>query len=111
MSQLTADLLSKGTTTRSATEIAREIESLGASLGATSNADSAAVSLQTRSDRVDEAFTVFADVIRNPVFAAEELTGRASRAWTPLGRASSARFDREHGDGARDLWRGAVWRC
>jgi zinc protease len=73
VSQLTADLLNKGTATRSATEIAREIESLGASLGATSNADSSAVSLQTRSDRVDEAFTVFADVIRNPVFAAEEL--------------------------------------
>jgi zinc protease len=70
---LTADLVTKGTTTRSATEIARAAESLGASLSAGAGLDSSAVSLQTRSDRAEEAFTVFADVARNPVFAQEEL--------------------------------------
>ncbi len=73
LATMTADLLTRGTTTRSATEIARAIESLGAEIGAGSGADSSTVSLQTRSDRVADAFTVFADVVRNPVFADEEL--------------------------------------
>ncbi|HRK65511.1 MAG TPA: pitrilysin family protein, partial [Terricaulis sp.] len=32
-----------------------------------------AASMQTRTDRADEAFTVFADVVRNPAFDGEEL--------------------------------------
>jgi zinc protease len=70
---MTADLLNKGTTTRSATQIAEQIESLGASLNTSSGADSSDAFLQTRSDRVDEAFTLFADVVRNPTFAEEEI--------------------------------------
>src|SRR5690606_1859744 len=67
------DLLPRGTQTRSATDIARQIESLGAGLSAGAGFDSSAVSLQTRSDRAEEAFAVFADVVRNPAFAGEEL--------------------------------------
>ncbi|MBL8549994.1 MAG: insulinase family protein [Hyphomonadaceae bacterium] len=70
---LTADLLAKGTAARSATEIARAIESIGASLSAEAGADSSTVSLETRADRVADAFTIFADVARNPQFAAEEV--------------------------------------
>jgi zinc protease len=70
---MTADLLTRGTTTRSATQIASEIESLGADLGSGAGVDSSSVSMQTRSDRQAEAFTVFADVVRNPAFAGEEL--------------------------------------
>jgi zinc protease len=77
---LTGDLLTRGTLTRSATQIASEIESLGAAIGSGAGVDSSAVSLQTRSDRVDEAFTVFADVARNPAFAAEELDRAKSQA-------------------------------
>ncbi len=73
LASMTADLLTRGTTTRSATEIASAIESIGASISAGSTPDSSAVSMQARSDRVDEAFTVFADVARNPAFAQEEL--------------------------------------
>lgn len=73
LASMTADLLTRGTATRSATEIARQIESLGASIGSGAGVDSSAVSLMTRSDRADEAFTVFADVVRNPAFAQEEL--------------------------------------
>src|SRR5690606_38256843 len=73
LASITADLLNKGTATRSATQIASEIESLGAQIGAIANPDSSAVSLQTRSDRADQAFAIYADVIRNPAFAAEEL--------------------------------------
>ncbi|HRP10747.1 MAG TPA: pitrilysin family protein [Terricaulis sp.] len=70
---LTADLLTRGTQTRSATEIAREIESLGAGIGAGAGLDSSSVSINTRTDRAEEAFTIFADVVRNPAFADEEL--------------------------------------
>ncbi|MBL8543574.1 MAG: insulinase family protein [Hyphomonadaceae bacterium] len=70
---LTADLVNKGTATRSATEIAQQIESLGAELSAGAGADSSAVTLQTRSDRADEAFAIYADVVQHPAFADEEL--------------------------------------
>ncbi len=70
---LTADLVNKGTATRTATQIAQQIESLGAELSAGAGADSSAVTLQTRSDRAEEAFAIYADVVRNPAFADEEL--------------------------------------
>ena len=73
VSQVTVDLLNKGTTTRSATEIAEQIESIGADISQTSGPDSSDVFLQTRTDRVEQAFTIFADIMRNPTFAAEEL--------------------------------------
>lgn len=77
---MTGDLLTRGTATRSATEIASQIESLGAAISSGAGWDSSAVSLQTRSDRAQEAFTVFADVVRNPAFAAEELDRAKSQA-------------------------------
>jgi zinc protease len=70
---LAADLVTKGTSTRSATDIARQIESLGASLDSSAGVDSSDVSLETRSDRVDDALAVFADVVRNPAYAQDEL--------------------------------------
>ena len=73
LASMTSDLLTRGTTTRSATDIAEQIESLGAEISSGSGADSSSVSLQTRSDRANDAFTVFADVVRNPAFADEEL--------------------------------------
>ena len=77
---LAADLVTKGTTTRSATQIAEQIESLGASLDSGAGNDSSQVSVDTRSDRVNEAFTVFADVVRNPAFADEELERQRQQA-------------------------------
>ena len=73
LAAITADLLTKGTTTRSATQIASEVESMGAALGANAGADSSVVSLTTLSSEADRAFTVLADVTRNPTFADEEL--------------------------------------
>jgi zinc protease len=70
---MAADLVTKGTATRSAVDIARAIESIGASLSAAAGPDSSALSLETRADRVNDAFTVFADAARNPQFADEEL--------------------------------------
>lgn len=73
VANLTANLVTQGTASRSATDISRTIESLGASLAAGAGADFTQVALQSRADRADPAFAVFADVVRNPAFAGEEL--------------------------------------
>jgi zinc protease len=73
LASLATDLLTKGTKTRSATDIARQIESLGATLSASAGVDSSGVSLETRSDRIVDAFTIMADVVRNPAYAAAEV--------------------------------------
>jgi zinc protease len=73
LASITADVATRGTATRSATQVAIEIESLGASLGATATADSSSVSVSTRSDQAAAAFAVFADVVRNADFEEEEL--------------------------------------
>ncbi len=73
LAAMTADLTTRGTATRSATEISRQVESLGASLGAAADVDASSVSLVTRADKTREVFAVLADVVQNPAFAAEEL--------------------------------------
>jgi len=70
---MTAALLTKGTTTRSATVIAQQIESLGARLGAEAGMDSASLSLVALSSRIDAGMAIAADVARHPAFAAEEI--------------------------------------
>ncbi|MDB5680009.1 pitrilysin family protein [Sphingomonas bacterium] len=73
LNNLTADLMTKGTRTRSATQIANEVEKLGGSIGSGAGWDSAEVSLQVKSDQIAPALAVLADVTRNPTFAADEL--------------------------------------
>lgn len=70
---LAADLLTKGTATRSATEIARAVESLGGAIGSGANWDSSSVSLTVKSDQLAAALPILADVVRNPALSAEEL--------------------------------------
>jgi zinc protease len=73
LAELAADVLTKGTAIHSASEIARQIESLGASLEASAGADSSTVALETRPDRVEDAFAIMADVARNPAYALDEI--------------------------------------
>ena len=70
---MTAGLLTKGTKTRSATQIAQAVESLGGSIGSEADWDGSAVTLSVKSDQLAPAMTILADVARNPAFAAEEL--------------------------------------
>ncbi|MFL9841230.1 pitrilysin family protein [Sphingomonas sp. ST-64] len=70
---LAADLLTKGTATRSAEQIAQQIESLGGSIGAGADWDAAFATVTVKADEVEPALTVLADVARNPAFAQEEL--------------------------------------
>jgi zinc protease len=73
LATMTADLATRGTETRSATEIARQVESLGASLNASAGPDATDVSVSARSDNAKDVFAIMADVVQNPAFAAEEL--------------------------------------
>lgn len=73
LSSLTAELLTKGTKNRSATQIAEEIDFLGASLSSGSDWDGSYVTLSTLKKHLDKALGVLADVVLNPVFDEEEI--------------------------------------
>ncbi len=73
LTSMTASLLTQGTTTRSATEIAQQVEALGASLSAEAGWDSTHVELTTLAAHVVPAFERLADVVRRPVFAPGEI--------------------------------------
>ncbi len=70
---MTADMLTQGTKTRSARDIARQIEALGAVLESGAGLESASVTLNVMPDKLDAAAAIMADVVRNPAFAADEL--------------------------------------
>lgn len=70
---LAADLMTKGTATRSAEQIAQQIESLGGSIGAGADWDAAFATVTVKADQVDPALTLLADVARNPAFAQAEI--------------------------------------
>lgn len=69
----TAELLTKGTPTRSAEQIAAAIEGVGGSLGATADRDFFTVSTSVLSDHVELAFELLGDAVRRATFPAEEL--------------------------------------
>jgi zinc protease len=70
---LTATLVTEGTSTRSARDIARQSAALGADLGANSGWESSSVALSVMPDKLAAALGIVADVARNPAFAPEEL--------------------------------------
>jgi zinc protease len=71
---ITAELLTKGTKTRSAIQIAEEIDFLGASLSSGSDWDGSYISLSVLKKFLNEAAEVLADVVLNPVFDEEEIS-------------------------------------
>ncbi|WP_375390613.1 M16 family metallopeptidase [uncultured Sphingomonas sp.] len=79
-SSLAADLLTKGTTTRSATQIAEEIESLGGSIGAGAARDGGTLSLTVKSDQLARGMAVLADVAEHPAFAPSEIARARAQA-------------------------------
>jgi zinc protease len=70
---MTAELLTEGTATRSAKDIARQTEALGANLNAGSGWESTSVTLNVTSDHLAAAMPLLADVARNPTFKDDEL--------------------------------------
>lgn len=70
---MTAGMLTEGTRTRSAREIARQVEALGGTLESGANLEASSVTLNVMPDKLAVALPIMADVVRNPAFAAEEL--------------------------------------
>ncbi|MGH7537713.1 MAG: M16 family metallopeptidase, partial [Gemmatimonadales bacterium] len=87
--ELVAQLLTKGTPTRTAEQIAATIEGVGGSLGATSGDDFLTVSADVLSDHADLAFDLLADVVRRATFAVEELELARTQALSALALALS----------------------
>jgi zinc protease len=73
VSSFVSSLLTLGTTTRSAGDIANLIDSAGGFIGAGSGNELSFVNGAVIKDRTDEALALAADLVRNPAFAPEEI--------------------------------------
>lgn len=73
LANLTASLLTKGTKTRTATQIAEEIEFLGGSISSAAGWNNSVLVINSMSDKLDKAMAVMADVALNPAFKPEEI--------------------------------------
>jgi zinc protease len=73
LADMTAELLTKGTKTRTAPQIAQEIEALGGVLTSGAGWDASRASVNVLSSKTEAALSVLSDVVRNPVFKDEEI--------------------------------------
>ena len=73
LADTTASLLTKGTATKSAEQIARGIEALGATLDTGAGWDSSSADVSVMSSKLPQALGFLADVIRHPTFKQDEI--------------------------------------
>jgi zinc protease len=73
LADTTASLLTKGTTTKSAEEIARGVEALGATLDTGAGWDESSADVSVMSSKLPQALGFLADVVRHPTFKQEEI--------------------------------------
>lgn len=73
LGNMLADLISKGTEKRTATQIAEAVEALGGSLFSSARWDSTRVGVDVMSSKVNPAIEILADVVRHPTFKDEEV--------------------------------------
>ena len=82
---LAATLLSQGTTTKSAREIADSIDSIGGALDTGAGSDVTSTTVLVMKDSFDVGMNLLADVIRRPAFAPEEIERQRKQAIQNLG--------------------------
>ncbi|HEX3558668.1 MAG TPA: pitrilysin family protein [Pyrinomonadaceae bacterium] len=73
IANMTADLLTKGTKTRTAPQIAQEIEALGGQINSAAGWDASRANVNVIASKTEPALAILADVVRNPVFKDEEI--------------------------------------
>jgi zinc protease len=73
VASLAASLLDQGTATKSAEQIADEIDFIGGAIGTGSGSDLTFVNVIVMKDSFDVGMNMLSDVIRNPAFAPEEI--------------------------------------
>lgn len=76
LANLTAEVLTEGTTTRSAASLKEAIDALGISLSCTAEADYTALELRALSDDAAAGIELLAEVLLRPRFAESELNRR-----------------------------------
>jgi len=72
IASMTADLLDEGTRNRDALQIADELEFIGANLSVRSGTDGSFLTLNTITKHLDEALTLYTDILVNPTFPQKE---------------------------------------
>ncbi|HEX8423941.1 MAG TPA: pitrilysin family protein, partial [Pyrinomonadaceae bacterium] len=73
VADLTASLLTKGTASRTAPQIAEAIEALGGAIESGARWDASTASVGVQSSRIGPAMEILADVVRRPTFKDEEI--------------------------------------
>lgn len=73
LANLTASMLTKGTQTRTATQIAEQIEFLGGTISSGAGWNNSIVTVTVMSDKLDAAMAIMSDVVLKPAFKQEEL--------------------------------------
>jgi predicted Zn-dependent peptidase len=73
LARLTASSLEGGTTTRTGEALAWELERLGAELETSTTWDALNVELTTRADRLADALSLLAEIVRRPAFPEREV--------------------------------------
>jgi zinc protease len=73
LANLTASLLTKGTKTRTATQIAEQMEFLGGSINTGAGWNSSNVTINVMSDKLDPAMAILSDVVLQPSFQQDEI--------------------------------------
>src|SRR5678815_3629556 len=73
LASLVADLLRKGTTTRSAQEIADAVDFVGGSLGASADQEGTRITAEFLTKDLDLGLDLLLDSLRNPAFASAEI--------------------------------------
>ncbi len=73
LANMTASLLTKGTTTRTATQIAEQMEFLGGSINTGAGWNNSSVTINVMADKIDQAMAIMADTVLNPAFKQDEI--------------------------------------
>lgn len=84
LAQLTSTVLTKGTKTKSAEQIARGVEALGATLQSNAGWDSTSIDLSVMASNLPKAMEFVADVARNATFAKDEFDRERAQALDAL---------------------------
>lgn len=87
---LTAAMLTRGTERRSAREFAAALEDVGASLGASADTLTASISGQALSRDFELVMDLFAEMLRQPAFAADELERLKGQTLAGLAQAKTS---------------------
>jgi zinc protease len=73
LADMTASLLTKGTATRSATEIAEQMEFLGGVINTGASWNNSVVFVNVMADKLDQALAIMSDAALNPAFKQDEI--------------------------------------